>query len=104
VYVGGRGGRRFSPSRPSGLFLTYWSTWSTWSAVGSLTSRAGELRSAPSGPDDRDRVSYGLESPSPGGARSQGKGLKVNTGLRGLVRSSPFFFFLTHFSACSECT
>ena len=31
-------------------------TWSTWSAVGSLTSRAGELRSAPSGPDDRDRV------------------------------------------------
>ena len=31
-------------------------TWSTWSAVISLTSRAGELRSAPSGPDDRDRV------------------------------------------------
>ena len=28
----------------------------TWSAVISLTSRAGELRSAPSGPDDRDRV------------------------------------------------
>ena len=28
----------------------------TWSTVGSLTSRAGELRSAPSGPDDRDRV------------------------------------------------
>ena len=27
----------------------------------------------------------GQESPSPGGARSQGKGLKVNTGLRGLV-------------------
>ena len=31
-------------------------TWSTWSAVISLTSRAGELRSAPSGPDDRYRV------------------------------------------------
>ena len=31
-------------------------TWSTWSAVISLTSRAGELRSAPSGPDDRDRA------------------------------------------------
>ena len=31
-------------------------TWSTWSAVGNLTSRAGGLRSAPSGPDDRDRV------------------------------------------------
>ena len=31
-------------------------TWSTWSAVINLTSRAGELRSAPSGPDDRDRV------------------------------------------------
>ena len=30
--------------------------WSTWSAVGSLTSRAGELRSAPSEPDDRDRA------------------------------------------------
>ena len=28
---------------------------------------------------------YGLESPSPGGARSQGKGHKINTGLRGLV-------------------
>ena len=33
-----------------------WSTWSTWSAVINLTSRAGELRSAPSGPDDRDWV------------------------------------------------
>ena len=32
------------------------STWSTWSAVINLTSRAGELRSAPSGPDDRDRA------------------------------------------------
>ena len=32
------------------------STWSTWSAVINLTSRAGELRSAPSGPDDRHRV------------------------------------------------
>ena len=31
-------------------------TWSTWSAVGSLTSRAGELRSARSEPDGRDRV------------------------------------------------
>ena len=31
-------------------------TWSTWSAVGNLTSRAGELRSAPSGSDDRYRV------------------------------------------------
>ena len=31
-------------------------TWSTWSAVGNLTSRAGELRSASSGPDDRYRV------------------------------------------------
>ena len=31
-------------------------TWSTWSAVSNRTSRAGELRSAPSGPDDWDRV------------------------------------------------
>ena len=31
-------------------------TWSTWSAVSDLISRAGELRSAPSGPDDRHRV------------------------------------------------
>ena len=34
----------------------------------------------------RSASGYGLESPSPGGARSQGKGCKVNTGLRGLVR------------------
>ena len=33
---------------------------------------------------------YGLESPSPGGARSQGKGRKVNTGLRGLVPCTGF--------------
>ena len=32
----------------------------------------------------------GQESPSPGGARSQGKGLKVNTGLRGLAPRSRF--------------
>ena len=35
--------------------LCSWGTWSTWSAVISLTSRAGELRSAPSGPDDWHR-------------------------------------------------
>ena len=61
----------------------------TWSAVINRTSRAGELRSAPSGPDDWHR-GYGLESPSPGGARSQGKGRKVNTGLRGLVPCTGF--------------
>ena len=33
---------------------------------------------------------YGLESPSPGGARSQGKGRKISTGLRGLVPRSRF--------------
>ena len=43
---GGMGGRH-TPA---------WSTWSTWSAVINLTSRAGELRSAPSGPEDRYRV------------------------------------------------
>ena len=31
-------------------------TWSTWSAVINRTSRAGELRSAPSEPDDWHRV------------------------------------------------
>ena len=66
-----------------------WSTWSTWSAVGSLTSKAGELRSAPSGPDDRDRVA-GKIALALGGARSQGKGRKVNTGLRGLVPCTGF--------------
>ena len=40
-------------------------SWSTWSAVISLTSRAGELRSAPSGPDDRDRVA-GKRALAPG--------------------------------------
>ena len=40
-------------------------TWSTWSAVISLTSRAEELRSAPSGPDDRDRVA-GKRALAPG--------------------------------------
>ena len=33
---------------------------------------------------------YGLESPSPGGTRSQGKGLKVNTGLQRLAPRSGF--------------
>ena len=42
--------------------------WSTWSAVGNLTSRAGELRSAPSGPDDRHRVA-GKRALALGGAR-----------------------------------
>ena len=42
--------------RKAGRKIIYESTWSTWSAVGNLTSRAGELRSAPSGPDDRHRV------------------------------------------------
>ena len=44
--------------------VSTWS-WSTWSAVISLTSRAGELRSAPSGPDDRDRVA-GKRALAPG--------------------------------------
>ena len=60
-------------------------TWSTWSAVSSLTSRAGELRSAPSGPDDRDRVA-GKRALALGGARSQGH----NTGLRGLAPRTGF--------------
>ena len=38
----------------------------------------------------RSGSGYGLESPSPGGARSQGKGRKVNTGLRGLVPCTGF--------------
>ena len=50
-----------------------WSTWSTWSAVGNLTSRAGELRSAPSGPDDRHRVA-GKRALAPGGCAFAGKG------------------------------
>ena len=54
-------------------------------AVINLTSRR-ELRSAPSGPDDRYRVAGKRAlAPGRGGARSQGKGRKVNTGLRGLV-------------------
>jgi len=61
-------------------------SWSTWSAVINLTSRAGELRSAPSGPDDRYRVA-GKRALALGVARSQGH----NTGLlRGLVPRSGF--------------
>ena len=65
---------RTTGSRNSCKFFR--STWSTWSAVINLTSRTGELRSAPSWPDARS-VGIGLrarepESPSPGGARSQG--------------------------------
>ena len=81
----------FTPAQP----VMQQITWSTWSAVISLTSSQGRgaVRSAPSGPDDRDRVAStgcGQESPSPGGARSQGKGRKVNTGLRGLVPCTGF--------------
>ena len=59
VHVGFRA--KIKASRPPGSALWRYRTrtkriWSTWSAVISLTSRAGELRSAPSGPDDRDRV------------------------------------------------
>jgi len=92
-----------SPSSPAPdkgtarQFAALLGTWSTWSAVINLTSRAGELRSAPSGPDDRDRVT-GKRALALGGARSQGKGHKVNTGLRGLVlrfgwARLAFFFF-----------
>ena len=49
------------------------------------TSRAGELRSAPSGPDDRYRVA-GKRALALGGARSQGH----NTGLRGLAPCTGF--------------
>ena len=38
------------------LLCVFASTWSTWSAVISLTSRTGELSSASSWPDARDRV------------------------------------------------
>ena len=50
-------------------------TWSTWSAVISLTSRAGELRSAPSGPDDRDRVA-GKKALAPGVRVRRARALK----------------------------
>ena len=43
-------------------------TWSTWSAVINRTSRAGELRSAPSGPDDWHRVA---------GKRALAQGVRV---------------------------
>jgi len=35
-----------------GRICWFYAIWSTWSAVGNLTSRAEELRSALSGPDD----------------------------------------------------
>ena len=45
--------------------VVYLCTWSTWSAVINRTSRAGELRSAPSGPDDWHRVA-GKRALAPG--------------------------------------
>ena len=52
--------------RRSSQHLTLeFSTWSTWSAVISLTSRAGELRSAPSGPDDRSLAAACSTAPLP---------------------------------------
>ena len=54
-------------------------SWSTWSAVINRTSRAGELRSAPSGPDDWHRVA---------GKRALAQGVRVRraiTRLRGMV-------------------
>ena len=53
-------------------------------SVGSLTSRAGELRSAPSEPDDRDRVT-GKRALALGGARSQGQGRKVGINKADLI-------------------
>ena len=51
-------GLRFVGREHRGRLLTHVhsGTWSTWSAVINRTSRAGELRSAPSGPDDWHRV------------------------------------------------
>ena len=46
-----KGGKTDNPTHNTDV-----STWSTWSAVSNRTSRAGELRSAPSEPDDRDRA------------------------------------------------
>ena len=49
---------RLTVTVPPGLcfICVYACTWSTWSAVINPTPRAGELRSAPSWPDDRYRV------------------------------------------------
>ena len=75
--------------RPSCHLAFFPLSWSTWSAVINRTSRAGELRSAPSGPDDWHRVA-GKRALALGGARLQGKGRKVNTGLRGLAPRTGF--------------
>ena len=64
--------------------------WSTWSAVISLTSRAGELRSAPSGPDDRDRVA---------GKRALAPGVRVR---RAVTRVSEGWFRVPGFPLTSE--
>ena len=47
-------------------------TWSTWSAVSNLTPRTGELRSAPSWPDARDRVA---------GKRALAQGVRVRRAI-----------------------
>ena len=69
-----RTNEKFSPS----IYPCMHYTWECSLPVISRTSRAGELRSAPSGPDDWGRVA-GKRALAPlGGARSQGH----NTGLR----------------------
>ena len=47
-------------------------TWSTWSAVINLTPRTGELRSAPSWPDARHRVT---------GKRALAQGVRVRRAI-----------------------
>ena len=67
-----------APSTPlAAVLLEY--PWSTWSAVINLTSRTGELRSAPSWPDARHRVT-GKRALAPGV-----RGRRAITRLRGLA-------------------
>ena len=51
---GGMGGRY--TATPWASLVESRGTWSTWSAIINRTCGAGELRSAPSGPDDWHRV------------------------------------------------
>ena len=74
-------------------------TWSTWRAVINRTSRAGELRSAPSGPDDWHRVA-GKKALALG-VRGRRQARALFFAYRNARRASPAHLLLLSPSQCA---